>query len=289
MAATFKIERLKDFTVMTNHHLKNTHLSLKAKGLQSLLLSLPEDWDYSINGLVTRCKDGRDGVMTALKELEEHGYLTRTRVRNAKGQLTDTEYVIYQIPQVKNPNTENPTQENPTQEKPMQEKPTQDFPIQSNIHKSNTHIMEYTSINQSNQYRNENIGVENHVENYSDLEVNDIIEYIKSNINYNDLCKQYNKFMIDNVVDVMTEVFCAKDSLYINRQKMSCRAVQRMYEKIDYDCVVYVIDCIADTSKKHKIKNMKSYLMTALYNAPMTIDAYYAAQFNSDFESDDSG
>lgn len=284
MAATFKIEKLTDYTIMANHHLKNKNLSLKAKGLQSLMLSLPEDWDYSINGLVTRSKDGRDGVMAALRELEENGYLIRHRKRNQKGQLTDTEYIIYQVP-IKKPNTENPTLDNPTQGKPMQRKPTQGNPIQSNIQKSNIHLINYPSINQDDEIDS---GGKN-VENFSTESDDDVVEYIKQSIDYDDLCRAYNKDVIDGIVDVMTEVFCAQGSLYINRQKMSCKAVQRMYDKLDYDCVVYVLDCIEVASKNHKIKNMKNYLMTALYNAPMTIDAYYAAEVNSDLESRDSG
>ena len=72
--AVFRVEKTKDFTIMSNHHLRNTELSLKAKGLLSLMLSLPEDWDYTTKGLAHICKDGVDSITTALKELERHGY-----------------------------------------------------------------------------------------------------------------------------------------------------------------------------------------------------------------------
>ena len=78
--AVFRVEKTKDFTVMSNHHLRNTELSLKAKGLLSLMLSLPEDWDYTTKGLAHICRDGVDSITTALKELERHGYLTRQRL-----------------------------------------------------------------------------------------------------------------------------------------------------------------------------------------------------------------
>lgn len=87
--AVFRVEKTKDFTIMCNHHLRNTKLSLKAKGLMSLMLSLPEDWDYTTKGLAHICKDGIDSISTALKELEQQGYLTRQRLRNANGQLGD--------------------------------------------------------------------------------------------------------------------------------------------------------------------------------------------------------
>lgn len=95
--AVFRVEKTKDFTIMSNHHLRNTELSLKAKGLLSLMLSLPEDWDYTTKGLAHICKDGVDSITTALKELERHGYLTRQRLRYDNGQLGDIEYTIHQF------------------------------------------------------------------------------------------------------------------------------------------------------------------------------------------------
>ena len=96
--AVFRVEKTKDFTIMCNHHLRNTELSLKAKGLLSLMLSLPEDWDYTTKGLAHICKDGVDSITTALKELERHGYLTRQRLRYENGQLGDIEYTIHEKP-----------------------------------------------------------------------------------------------------------------------------------------------------------------------------------------------
>ena len=79
--AVFRVEKTKDFTVMSNHHLRNSKLSLKAKGLMSLIFSLPEDWDYTLKGLTFICKDGEDSVATALQELEREGYLIRSLMR----------------------------------------------------------------------------------------------------------------------------------------------------------------------------------------------------------------
>ena len=85
--AVFRIDKTRDYTVMSNHHLRNTALSLKAKGLLSLMLSLPDNWDYTTKGLASICKDGIDSICSAVKELEQHGYIVRERVRNDKGQL----------------------------------------------------------------------------------------------------------------------------------------------------------------------------------------------------------
>ena len=83
--AVFRIEKTRDYTVMSNHHLRNTDLSLKAKGLLSLMLSLPEDWDYTMKGLARICKDGIDSISGGIRELEAHGYLIRERIRNENG------------------------------------------------------------------------------------------------------------------------------------------------------------------------------------------------------------
>ena len=111
----FRVEKTKDFTVMSNYHLRNRILSLKAKGLLSLMLSLPEDWDYTTKGLAQICKEGVDSISTALKELEKHGYLTRHRIRYKNGQLGDVEYTIHERPLDHNERGISPDQENPEQ------------------------------------------------------------------------------------------------------------------------------------------------------------------------------
>ena len=101
--SVFRIHKTDNYTVMSNHHFKEREMSLKAKGLLSLMLSLPDTWNYSISGLVTLSKDGKDSVMSALSELEKFGYLKRTQVTNSKGQFAGVEYNIYEIPQTDNP------------------------------------------------------------------------------------------------------------------------------------------------------------------------------------------
>ena len=98
--AVFRIEKTRDYTVMSNHHLRDMSLSLKAKGLLSLMLSLPENWDYTMKGLSRICKDGIDSISGGIRELEEHGYLIRERVRGANGQLGSIEYTILEQPRI---------------------------------------------------------------------------------------------------------------------------------------------------------------------------------------------
>lgn len=120
-----RVHKTGNFTVMSNYHFKEKKMSLKAKGLLSLMLSLPDDWNYSVSGLVTLSKDGKDSVMSALGELEKFGYLTRERVVNDKGQFAGVEYNIFEEPQKEKPNADKPTSAKQNEEKANAEKPQQ--------------------------------------------------------------------------------------------------------------------------------------------------------------------
>ena len=121
--AVFRIERTRDYTVMSNHHLRNGKLSLKAKGLLSMMLSLPEDWNYTTRGLAAICKEGVDAIGGALRELEAAGYIVRHQLRDRQGRISDTEYVIYEQPQPKNPDTPQPDTASPDTGNPDMVKP----------------------------------------------------------------------------------------------------------------------------------------------------------------------
>ena len=132
--SVFRVEKNKGYTVMSNHHLRNHTLSLKAKGLLSQMLSLPEDWDYTLQGLAQINKESIDAIREAVRELERAGYIKRSRERDERGCLRGTVYTIYEQPHAE-PTPEEPTQEkpaldNPTLEKPMLDKPTLENPTQ---------------------------------------------------------------------------------------------------------------------------------------------------------------
>ena len=157
-STVFRVEKTRDFTVMSNHHLKNKDLSLRAKGLLTIMLSLPEDWDYSMSGLEKLSAEGITAVRTALGELESAGYVKHRRYRNERGQLKGTEYFIYEQPQLRSahisdePTLDEPILENPILEKPMQGEPTLGNSTQLNTNKSNTKelntdLIKYPSIN----------------------------------------------------------------------------------------------------------------------------------------------
>ena len=128
--AVYRVQRTRDYTVMSNYHLKDKGLTLKSKGLLSMILSLPEEWNYTTRGLASICKEGVDAIGSALKELETAGYIVRRQLRGANGRITDTEYIIYEQPQPKkldmlpsdvvSPDTENPDMVKPDTEKPAE-------------------------------------------------------------------------------------------------------------------------------------------------------------------------
>lgn len=123
--SVFRINKTQNYTVMSNHHFKEKKMSLKAKGLLSLMLSLPDDWDYSISGLASLSKDGKDSIMSALAELEKFGYLTRKQLVNEKGRFAGVEYNIFEVPQPKEPVSENSNSKNENSENANSGKPAQ--------------------------------------------------------------------------------------------------------------------------------------------------------------------
>ena len=153
--AVFRVERNTGYTVMSNHHLRNKELTLKAKGLLSQMLSLPEDWDYTLAGLSHINREKIDAIREAVRELERAGYIVRSRERDAKGRLRGADYVIYEQPQLPPkpdlPTLENPTLENPTQENPTLEKPTQENPMQLNKEVQRTNLSKKEKSNTDTQ------------------------------------------------------------------------------------------------------------------------------------------
>lgn len=120
------VQRATGYTVMSNHHLRDKRLGLKAKGLLSVILSLPDDWDYSIGGLAVICDTGKDAIRAAIRELEKAGYISRKRLKGEGGQFGGNQYIIREIPvEVDAPSSDFPTMEKPTQDFPTSENPTE--------------------------------------------------------------------------------------------------------------------------------------------------------------------
>lgn len=136
--AVVRVNKTSDFTVMSNTHFKEREMSLKAKGLLSLMLSLPDEWDYSVRGLTTLSKDGKSSVTKTLMELEEMGYVKRTRAHDDKGRFAGYDYDVFEHPLTEKPLTENPSTEKPSTEKPLTENQPQLNTNTLNTNESNT-------------------------------------------------------------------------------------------------------------------------------------------------------
>ena len=123
--AVFRVEKTKDYTVMSNYHLQDPNISLKAKGLLSYLLSLPDNWQYTVAGIASQCKEGKEAIRNALQELEEARYMVRRQLHNKDGSFGGNEYVIYEVPVDDSPLSGNPSTVNPSTGNPLTENPTE--------------------------------------------------------------------------------------------------------------------------------------------------------------------
>lgn len=292
--AVCRIEKTKDYTVMANHHLRNKALSLKAKGLLSLMLSLPEDWDYTVKGLAYICKDGIDSINGAIKELETTGYMHRQRVRNDRGQLTTTEYTIREYPQNMGDDTF-PAEGLPAQESPILGNPTQAMPIQEEPHQLNTYLQtidkskkdlfntEISNPYQSNPYSGKKTGYDEiGCETYEEVK-----ELVYENIEYEHY-KQHGGIgmheRLDEIADIIIETLCStKDTINIAGDDYPARLVKDKMLRITSSHIEYVFDCLNKNTTY--VRNIKRYLLTTLFNAPSTIDNYYSALVNHDLYS----
>lgn len=212
----FRIERTRDYTVMSNHHLRNANLSLKAKGLLSMMLSLPEDWNYTTRGLAKICKEGVDAIGAALRELEAAGYIVRHKLRDRQGRISDTEYVIYEQPQPKNPDTPQPDMASPDTENPDMVKPDTEKPAELNIEKSNTQKQNiYGSSTDSIPFRETAAARPPERKGRDAMSVTEIENYrelILENIEYDCLKQRYPLYLDDlnEIVELLVETVCAR-------------------------------------------------------------------------------
>lgn len=296
--AVFRVERNKGYTVMSNHHLRNKELSLKAKGLLSQMLSLPEDWDYTLKGLSLINREKIDAIREAIKELERAGYIVRSRERDEKGRLRGADYVIFEQPQPPTPDLptlENPTLDNPMQEKPTLEKPTLENPTQLNkdilskeqsiTDLSSTDSIPFHSLNPLPFAHGEAATPpeRKRTEAKSNSAVEIYREIIKDNIEYDHLiqnCK-IDKDRLDEIVDLMLETVCtARKTIRIAGDDYPAELVKSKFLKLNSSHIEFVLDCMRENTTK--VRNIKQYLKAVLFNAPSTIDSYYTALVNHD-------
>ena len=308
--AVFRVERNTGYTVMSNHHLRNKELSLKAKGLLSQMLSLPEDWDYTLSGLSYINRESIDAIRTAVWELEKAGYITRRQGRDEKGKMTAIEYTIYEQPQPPEldcPVLENPTADNPILENPTTDNPTSENPMQLNKDISRTNLPKKEksntdlSITHSIPIHSPNPlpfggdaaranGNASAAEERKRKERNDAYrvyeEIIKDNIDYDILLqdKRIDKDRLNEIVDLILETVCtARKQIRIAGDDYPAELVKAKFMKLNSSHIEFVLDCMQENTTK--IRNIKQYLKAVLFNAPSTIDSYYTALVAHDMAS----
>ena len=275
--AVFRVERTSDYTVMSNYHLRDKRLSLKAKGLLSQMLSLPEDWDYTLAGLCYINRESKDAIRTAIHELEQAGYIHRRQTTDRGGKFAGNVYTIYERPQGPpsgEPSSEKPLSGNPTTGKPMPEKPTQRNIEKQNTDQSNTDSIPFRAAAPPEPKRTEPSLVER-MEEYRAL--------IRANIQYPLLAVQNpeDTDLLDEIVELMTETVCARrKTTRVCGSDFPAEVVKSRLLKLDAEHIHFVLKCLRENTSK--IKNIKQYLLATLYNAPVKISSYYGALVNHD-------
>ena len=278
-----RVEKNKGYTVMSNHHLRNHTLSLKAKGLLSQMLSLPEDWDYTLKGLAQINRESIDAIREAVRELEQAGYITRSRERDARGCLRGTIYTIYEQPQTQ-PEPEKPAQAvpalvQPTLEKPMLDSPALENPTQLNTKRKNkerqntdpsiTDSIPFPSgfPETSTQKRTE---AKDAFESYRKL--------ILENIDYDILAgdPHVDREQLDEITQLVQETVCStRDRIRVGGNDYPAEIVRAKMLKLTGEHIHFVMDCLRKNTTQ--IRNIRQYLLTALFHAPSTMNSYYTA------------
>ena len=267
--AVFRVERNTGYTVMSNHHLRNKELSLKAKGLLSQMLSLPEDWDYTLAGLSYINRESIDAIRTAVWELEKAGYITRRQGRDEKGKMTAIEYTIYEQPQppeldcpvLEKPTADNPILENPTTDNPTSENPTQlnkdisrtNLPKKekSNTDLSITHSIPIHSLNPLPYDGDEAAEPPERKRTERNDAYRVYEEIIKDNIAYDILLqdRSLDRDRLNEIVDLMLETVCtARKKIRIAGDDYPAELVKSKFMKLNSEHIRFVLDCMQENT-----------------------------------------
>lgn len=276
--AVYRVNKSRNYTVMSNFHLRDKNLSLKAVGLLSKMLSFNDGWKFSTRGLSAICKEGPDAILSALKELEKYGYLVRHRQRDNKGRMGSMVFEIYEEPQPDFPHTDNPHMEKPDVDYPDVDEPHEENPARINTHQvitqeRNNSLSKYQSINP------DGMDVIDERERYEEL--------IRENLEI-DILSQDPHYDIDRVnelVEIMLDAVCSKSpTIRINGEDMPQQVVKSRFLKLDSSHIEYVLHAMDECPSD--IRNIRAYLLTTLYNASLTMDNYYSALVNHDMNSE---
>ena len=272
--AVYRVNKNRGYTVMANFHLRDKNLSLKAVGLLSKMLSFNDGWQFSTRGLSAICKEGPDAILSALRELENYGYLVRHQARDEKGRMSSMVFEIYEkpqevLPEAGNPYTENPDADNPVTEKPYTGNPAQRNTDQVITEKTNTSLNNYQSINLDGMDRMDER------ESYREL----LWENLELDILAHDT--RFDMDRVNELLEIMLDAVCSTcPTIRINGEDMPQHVVKSRFLKLNSSHIEYVLQAMNENPSA--IRNIRAYLLTALYNAPLTMDNYYSALVNHD-------
>ena len=300
--AVFRVERTSNYTVMSNYHLRDKTISFKAKGLLSMMLSLPENWDYTLAGLARISLEGKDAIRAAVVELEKAGYVQRHQTTDKAGKFGSNEYIIREYPASHEPPPEGPSPAQPLPENPTTENPSTAFTqtgnptqIKKDSVKKEKKITDSVSTDSfpfpstpsmtpaaaqppeaKGKTRNRSSGMsQNKMDAYREL--------IPENIRYDDFVREhpYDAGQLDEMVELMVEAVCSKKrNIRVAGNNFPQAVVKSRLLKLDSEHIRFVFDCLRENTTQ--VRNMKQYLLTVLYNAPVTIENHYAAHVNHD-------
>lgn len=307
------IKKEKDFVQISNSILTSPDISLKAKGILALMLSLPDNWKFSIEGIASKCKESRECISNAIKELESAGYVKRTMKHGDDGKITGMEYEIFEepytvteaeeynedkpcedkpckaCPSAENPLMEEPSEEKPLTDKPSTENPSMDLPMKGKpseetpwVNNTKTNKKENNNILYNNTQSNP-IPAKNKI-SFNMSEIDRCRYEIKNNIEYDILAERdhIHMDMLDEIVELMVETICSKnETITIASNTYPNEFVKRKFLKINSEHIEYVIDCVSKNTTK--VSNIKQYMLAAIFNAPNTIGSYYTTKVNYDW------
>ena len=300
--AVFRVERTNNYTVMSNYHLRDKTISFKAKGLLSMMLSLPENWDYTLAGLARISLEGKDAIRAAVVELEKAGYVQRHQTTDKAGKFGSNEYIIREYPA-----SHEPPPEGPSSAQPLPENPTTENPSTGSTQTGNP-----TQINKDTVKKEKSITDSVSTESFpfpsapsktpaaaqpseakgrkrsrsSGMSQGEMDAYrglIRENISYDNLVREhpYDAAQLDEMVELMVESVCSrKKNIRVAGNDFPQAVVKSRLLKLDSEHIRFVFDCLRENTTQ--VRNMKQYLLTVLYNAPATIENHYAAQVNHD-------
>ena len=261
--STFRVNKNVNYTVMSNHHLQDKRLSLKAKGLLSYMLSLPDDWDYTLKGLAAINKESVDAIRTAIWELEDAGYVVRTRVRDERGCLRGCDYYVYEYPQTPSSGSGGSAESVP----PMLEPLASDSAVLGNPMQLNKEI-------QNKEKQN------------TDLILSEgaaVRTKVRDNIELDLLCRNQPESapVMQEIYELVVETIQLRSPvLRLGNNLFPMALVRERLLQLTSEHIRFVVSCMKENTTK--IRNIKQYLKAVLFNAPNTIDSYYTALVNHD-------